>query len=309
VDISDKYFAIVSSSITVTSPKSEDTWQTGKKYNIKWKSANISKITSIKLETASLSDFSDATAIPILTDGTTNPTSFSWTVPLKTVFLKYNRIIILGRPTDASADDVIGTSETFNITVVETHKACSSTQKKCISLLGAGTDGCTTDDDCLATTHKACNINNKCIVITGVGQDICSKDADCLPPVIKVISPNGNEEWKAGSTHAIRWTSANLPAGSKVTISLENVSTGASTPLFTDTDNDGSENWTISSDAAVIPLGNYRIKISSGAVQDYSNNNFSIVSPSAVTQEDMINSLAAALSNIANLLARLLAGF
>ncbi|MBU4274985.1 hypothetical protein KKE19_04215 [Patescibacteria group bacterium] len=102
-------------------------------------------------------------------------------------------------------------------------------------------------------------------------------------PSITVTSPNGGETWTQGNTHTITWTSIGLSSSEQVAISLINANTlltaytisyGAS-PLV------GSYLWTM---PATISAGDYKIgvfrHVGDIVIDDYSDNSFSIVSPS-----------------------------
>ena len=54
------------------------------------------------------------------------------------------------------------------------HKECDS-NKKCVSVAGAGIDSCTSDTDC---SHKECNSDKKCVSVAGSGPDKCTTNPD-----------------------------------------------------------------------------------------------------------------------------------
>lgn len=76
-------------------------------------------------------------------------------------------------------------------------------------------------------------------------------------PSITVVSPNGGENWQAGSTQIIRWNSSNV---SKVSLDLYNPSSGVLTVknLVNMTGNPGSVSWTIPS---YISPGQYWLRV------------------------------------------------
>jgi hypothetical protein len=87
---------------------------------------------------------------------------------------------------------------------------------------------------------------------------------------ITLISPNGGEVLKEGSTYTIKWETKNIPAGYKVSISIRRV---APPPLpaegqefdpvvFVNLENTGSKDWTVSD---MYPEGNYILEINSYA--------------------------------------------
>jgi len=101
---------------------------------------------------------------------------------------------------------------------------------------------------------------------------------------ITITSTNGNESWAPGTTHAITWTQSYLSGN--VTIDLykngvrnRNIGTASAS--------DGTFNWTI---ALTQALGrDYKIRIFQGAVEDYSDNNFSIARSPADFNRDGIS--------------------
>ena len=98
------------------------------------------------------------------------------------------------------------------------------------------------------------------------------------PQFITVTSPNGGEVWGLGSTHNITWTSSGLSGD--VTIDLYRVDTNYGT-IGTASAVSGTYSWYIS---PTLPTGNnYRVKIYSGSVLDYSDGNFSLATKPTVT--------------------------
>lgn len=94
-------------------------------------------------------------------------------------------------------------------------------------------------------------------------------------PRITVRSPNGGETWVRGTTHTLRWNSTGGP-GTNVSIKLLKSGGGVET-ITSNTPNDGSYPWTISTERV---LGSdYKIKVTStsnSAYNDTSDNNFTI---------------------------------
>jgi subtilase family serine protease len=109
-----------------------------------------------------------------------------------------------------------------------------------------------------------------------------------LTPGITVVSPNGGENWKAGTTQAIKWTSSGSP-GTNVKIELLkggtlNSTITTSTPISTN-----PYNWTIPSNQT--PGNDYKMKITSTTnpvYNDSSNANFNISAPPLVCNTSTI---------------------
>ena len=98
-------------------------------------------------------------------------------------------------------------------------------------------------------------------------------------PSIKVVSPNGPENWTRGTTQTIRWNSTESP-GTYVKIELLKGGNFSRT-IIASTLNDGSHPWPILATQA--PGTDYQVRITSTAnisIKDTSDNNFTIPVPS-----------------------------
>lgn len=100
-----------------------------------------------------------------------------------------------------------------------------------------------------------------------------------IPAGFTVVSPNGGENWKTGSSHAILWTYTGNP-GSKVKIELLKsglLNRTITTKASLGSGGSGTYNWKISPSQ---PVGtDYRIRITSitnGSATDTNDGNFSI---------------------------------
>ena len=106
--------------------------------------------------------------------------------------------------------------------------------------------------------------------------------SDAAPsPLLTVESPNGGESWYVGSIAAISWSSVGLSGN--VRIELNRAYPGGGwEQLFANTANDGTENWPV----LAPPSSSCRVRVVSilnPAVGDTSNGNFSILTPSPVS--------------------------
>lgn len=90
------------------------------------------------------------------------------------------------------------------------------------------------------------------------------------PATITVVSPNGGENWKIGSTRLIQWSSN----GVTTNVNIEILRNGSYTTLFSNVSNSGSRSWTVTGGRSQ----QCRIRISTvdGSVVDSSNNFFKI---------------------------------
>jgi hypothetical protein len=59
----------------------------------------------------------------------------------------------------------------------ESHNECNS-QGQCVSVSGAGSNACQTNNDCL--TRKVCNAQNQCVTAAGSGSDQCQTNENCI---------------------------------------------------------------------------------------------------------------------------------
>jgi len=114
-------------------------------------------------------------------------------------------------------------------------------------------------------------------------------DQPSVIPSVTLISPNGGEVLKKGSTYTIKWGTQNIPATNKISINIRRV---APPPLpsdgqefdpivFINLENTGSKDWTVSD---MYPKGNYIIGITSyasipitDAISDESDTTFQII--------------------------------
>lgn len=130
---------------------------------------------------------------------------------------------------------------------------------------------------------------NNTIKLSTIGSAVVVKDIELLKkPIgtitgkvtgtnigsITVISPNGGENWKRGTTRTISWTSTGNP-GSNMKIEL--LKNGVASIIESSTPNDGAKSWTIPSSQTTGTV--YKIRITStenSAYTDTSNNDFTI---------------------------------
>ncbi|MBI2515242.1 peptidoglycan-binding protein [Candidatus Wolfebacteria bacterium] len=98
------------------------------------------------------------------------------------------------------------------------------------------------------------------------------------PPVFAITSPNGGEQWTAGNTYTITWTSTGTSVS---TASIDLYKSGSyNISIASNVSNNGSVNWIV---PATIASGNdYKIRVYNNAYSnnfDESNNVFSIIVP------------------------------
>ncbi|MFH2019446.1 MAG: hypothetical protein ABII80_02435 [bacterium] len=77
--------------------------------------------------------------------------------------------------------DLIETSGCGEPPVVK-HSECNSNHA-CVQVNGAGTDQCSTNQDCAVVKHSECNSNHACVQVNGAGTDQCSTNSDCIEKI------------------------------------------------------------------------------------------------------------------------------
>jgi hypothetical protein len=176
-------------------------------------------------------------------------------------------------------------------------------QSQCLSAASdIASSGCTPNWQCgwtacvkngyqypLAVDSNNCGLKQKGFIICADGA--LSRKCDyTAQPRLTLTSPNGGEQWALGSPHNITWQQVGV-GGPGIKIVLKNTETGTSY-LIHDAATYGSYSWTVGdsreSTSLQVPLGNYKIEISSAysptgqsqPLSDSSDNYFSIVAPS-----------------------------
>lgn len=95
-------------------------------------------------------------------------------------------------------------------------------------------------------------------------------------PTIKVISPNGGEEWDADSTQTIQWSNTGTLAAVKIEYSVTNGASWKSVVNYTG--NDGSFSWTVPQDPSSQCLVRISDQSDLSTASDTSNSTFKITS-------------------------------
>ena len=296
-DVSDSVFTItnqISQTIEVTSPNGGEKWQAGTSQNITWTSSGVTKV---KIEFTSNNGLTWNTLI----DNLANTGAYEWNIPnsLSTQCLIKISDAIDGDPADQSNAIFritpkpelkilypIG-GETWTAGIVDTIRWSS------IGVENVFIDY-TPDNGISWTTivEKTPSNGKYGFSFTSPGSlyKVRIIDADNKSPVtlsngtftvlpepkITVLAPNGNEEWYAGSSDNIKWTSTNIE-NVKIEYTTNNGATWVT--ITNSTPSTGAYSWNPIPNVSSLQC---RIRISEatrGIPSDISDNNFTITYP------------------------------
>ncbi|MGD2091709.1 MAG: fibronectin type III domain-containing protein [Candidatus Aminicenantes bacterium] len=300
-DISDGGFSIIPAPfIMVTSPNGGESWEVGSNQPINWTSSGIEG--NVKIEYSVNEGNSWTTIIA----SSANTGSFNWTVPNNLSESCLIRVSDTDGTLSDMSDSVFFIVPPPSITVISPNGseswAAGSNQLITWSSVGKvenvtieyspdyGANWIaiisSTNNDGSYDWKVADNPSDNCLVrITESNTDSAASDTSDAKfsitpaPVITIISPNGGEKLKAGTTHNITWTSSQVQEEVKIEYSTDNGTTWASVLLSTS--NDGTYNWTVPDNPSKDCL--IRVSETDGEPSDVSDLTFSIVSPSTAT--------------------------
>lgn len=295
-DVSDSVFTItnqITQTLEVTSPNGNEKWQAGTNQQITWRSSGVAKV---KLEFTSNNGLTWNTII----DKLSNTGAYEWNVP------NSFSTQCLVRITDADDGDPVDQSnglfrivpkpelvvlspnggETWVAGKIDTIK-WKSTGVENITIEYSPNNGTnwftivekTPSSGSYATSLSNAGTQFKIRITdkeTGSPQDESDGTFTVTPePKIVVLEPNGKEEWYAGSSNNIKWTSTNIE-NVKIEYTTNN---GASWVVLTaSTPSTGVYSWkNISSNISSLQC---RIRVSDaldGIPSDVSDENFSIL--------------------------------
>jgi hypothetical protein len=112
----------------------------------------------------------------------------------------------------------------------------------------------------------------------GDPSDVSDSAFTILPQVkaINLTSPNGGENWTAGSTHNITWTTTGTVGKVKIEYSIDNGSNWSE--IIDSTTNDGSHSWTVPNTPSTECLVKIS-EVSDSDLVDFSESTFAILPP------------------------------
>jgi hypothetical protein len=296
-DVSDSVFTIttqVTQTLEVTSPNGGERWQAGTNQNITWSSSGIQKV---KIEFTSNNGLTWNT----ITNDLPNTGAYEWNVPnsLSTQCLVRVSDAADGAPIDQSnALFRIVPKPELKILYPNGGETWTGGVIDTIRWSSVGVDNVMleyTPDNGKTWTTIVEKIPSSgkygfSFTVAGTQYRIRITDADnkspqalsngtftvTEEPKITVVSPNGKEEWYAGSSNTIRWNSINIE-NVKIELTTNN---GASwITIVTSTPSTGSYNWSLIPNINSLQC---RVRISEasrGLPSDISNDNFTITNP------------------------------
>ncbi len=254
-----------SSPLVVTSPNGGESWRAGTRRNITWESTG--EVGNVKIQVSTDNKTSWTTVV----SSTANDGSYSWIVPNITSAQCFIRISEAsdGDPSDVSdsAFTILPQVKTINLTSPNGGENWTAGSNHNITWSSSGsvgnvkieysTDNGSNWSEIINSTandgsHSWTVPNTpstECLVKISEGSDSELVDFSestfaILPPFV-LNSPNGGENWEAGSTHNITWTSNSSVQNVKLEYSTNSGSADSWTLITSSTPNSGTYNWTI----------------------------------------------------------------
>ncbi|MEO0237385.1 MAG: hypothetical protein ABIN35_04045 [candidate division WOR-3 bacterium] len=291
-----KKFSISKPTITVKSPKSNDSLLVGNVYQIVW--INNGEISNVKIEYST----DNGSTWNIIVSSTVNEGSYYWTIPST---ISSNVLI---KVSDVSDPSNYAVSSQFSIIPAQITLVSPNGGETIIAgeylpiewnwigsfsyvKLEYSTDGGSTwnkiinsdtlNDGSFIWTVPSTAVSSNVLFRVSNNQDptntfdVSNGVFSIVSPTISIISPNGGENLVGGEVYPIRWRSQGTFANVMIEYSTDGINWISIDPSDP---NDGVFNWTVPS----IVSSNVKIRITSttdGNTQDVSDNNFSIVSP------------------------------
>lgn len=296
-DLSDNVFTIYVPNVTITSPNGGEQWQGGSAQYIYWTSAGLSSYVNI--------DYSINAGVTWtnLTTGTYNGGSYYWSLP------NTPSDSCLVRVTDYYSSTLTDVSNSY-FSIVSSNPVITLTSPSGGDQWGTGTghyitwtssnisnvkleysiDGGTTWTTIVASTSAGngsyywtvpgtpssdCYVRVSDVSNSSVN-DMNNFEFSIIAPVITVTQPNGGQQWTAGTTQYITWTSSGTSSYVTIYYSINNgsswytVANGAS--------NNGTYSWTVPnnpSTSCLVKVADYY----NSSVSDVSNSTFTILPP------------------------------
>ena len=293
-DQSDGNFTIYSQP-EILSPNGGENWKVGTEQNIRW---NSSLNGNVKLE---YTTNNGSNWLEIVTNLAANLGSYSWTIPNTVTTQALVRIVFLSDNTIQDQSDAIFTiyNPTISITSpnggenwkVGTTQNITWTSSNVTNVkLEYSIDNGTSWTQIVASTAASAGSyswtvlnepSTNCKVrVSDAGDATVTDQSNAVftiyQPTVTVTSPNGGEDWKAGTTQNITWTSSNV-TNVKLEYSIDN-GTNWTQIVASTAASAGSYSWTVPNE----PSANCKVRVSDAGdatINDINNNVFTIYSP------------------------------
>jgi hypothetical protein len=287
---------VVPPTITVTSPDGGENWVVGSSHNITWTSQDYNGNVKIEYSTNAGSTWT------IIAASTANDGTESWIIPNAPTVQGRVKVsdAATGTPSDMSnANFTISAAPTLTITLPNGSESWCALSNHNITWTSTGTvanvkleystnsgsswisiiastlnDG--TEPWLVPNTPTTTALVKISESATGIPFDVSNAIFTIAPQVITVTSPNGGEDWQAGTSHNITWTSACFSGNVKIEYSTNYGSSWNS--IIASTANDGTHPWNIPntpSDSCLVKVSDAPI----GTPMDASNAMFTISPP------------------------------
>ncbi|MCP4220554.1 MAG: S8 family serine peptidase [bacterium] len=300
VDTSDALFSIVPiPAVTVTSPNGGEEWMVEENYTITWTS--IGTVGDLKIQYST----DNGASWVVITATTANDGSFTWTVPDA---VSSQCLLRVGEADNSPIDQSDALFSIVPIPAVTVTSPNGGEEWQAgtsqditwdsigfdtnvnIEVSSAGFDG-TFVPVAMDTANTGAYLwtvpeidSSQCVVRVSAVSAAASDTGDTFltivgSPSICITAPNGGELWTRGTRQYIRWEISNMTGN--ITIDLYK-NGEKETTLAAAVAANGIWGWDISSDLS--RGDNYRIRISRGGIDDYSDNDFELLSPGNTRQ-------------------------
>ncbi len=287
---------VVPPTITVTSPDGGENWVVGSSHNITWTSSNFTDNVKIEYSTNAGSTWTTIAA------STANDGTESWIIPNAPTTQGRVKVsdAATGTPSDMSNTNfTISAAPTLTVTSPNGGESWCALSSHNITWTSTGTianvkleystnsgstwitiaastsnDG--TESWLVPNTPSSSTLVKVSESATGIPSDVSNAVFTIAPQVITVTAPNGGEDWQAGTSHNITWTSSCFTSTVKIEYSTDY---GSSWNLVVaSTANDGTHPWVIPN----TPSDSCLVRVSAeaaGVPNDVSNSMFTISPP------------------------------
>jgi hypothetical protein len=275
-NFSDYFEIFIPRSLTITSPSSTSSWETGTTHSVNW--ASTGSITNVKIEL-----YKEGVFFMDIIASTPNDGSYSWTIPTGLTDSNLYQINIAD-VTNPATNDVSDEFEIFNpsltINTPESDTAWETGTSQYITWTSRGTISnvkielykggvfeleiaASTPNDGSYSWNIPTGLTDSNLYqiniadVTNPTIDDVSDGFEIFNPTLTITIPESDTAWEASSSQYITWTSR----GTILNVKIELYKGGVfELEIVASTSNDGSYNWDIPMDLEEVI--DYQIKIS-----------------------------------------------